>query len=173
LELKRLEPDDTRPQFSCGDDDLNEFFHLDSVQGGKELLSVTYSLIDNTENTVAYFSLSNDSIKKEDCPKSAFRRLVDALPHTKRYKSMPAVKIGRLGIAENLQGSGYGTKVLDFLKVWFTQGNKTGCRFLVVDAYNKAEVKAFYAKNGFRYLTSLDENEEARIMYYDLIKFRE
>jgi hypothetical protein len=49
---------------------------------------------------------------------------------------MPAVKIGRLGVAHASQRDGTGTQVLDFLKMWFTVGNKTGCRFIVVDAYN-------------------------------------
>lgn len=86
---------------------------------------------------------------------------------------MPAVKIGRLGTSQDLHGKGYGTIVLDFLKAWFTEGNKTGCRFLVVDAYNENNVIKFYKKNGFEFLTSADEEENTRIMYFDLITFGE
>ncbi len=173
MELRRLEPDDPRPAFTCGDDDLDEYFHLDSIQGSKELLSVTYAFLDeDSGEALAFFSVSNDSVKKEDCGRSAFDRIRDIFPRSKRYKSMPAVKIGRLGICGDRQRDGVGTKVIDFLKAWFTQGNKTGCRFIIVDAYNKENVTAFYQKNGFEFMTLNDDGEAARIMYFDLKQFR-
>jgi GNAT superfamily N-acetyltransferase len=171
LDLKRLEPDDARPAFSCGDSDLDEFYSKDSIEGCKQLLSVTYVFLKN-ERAAAFFSVLNDSIRKQD-GRSAFEKILRTLPQGKRYPSMPAVKIGRLGICKEFQGAGYGTSVLDFLKAWFTIGNKTGCRFLIVDAYNEKNVTKFYAKNGFRFLTGNDKSEKTRIMYFDLIKFRE
>jgi len=171
LELKRLDPDDQRPEFSCGDCDLDEFYQIDSIEGGRQLLSVTYAVIDK-EKIIAFFSVSNDSIKKEDVPRSVFEHIAKLIPREKRYSSMPAAKIGRLGITKDLKRNGYGTIVLDFLKAWFTIGNKTGCRFLVVDAYNTEEIKKFYIKNGFSFLTSTDKEDKTRIMYFDLIKFR-
>jgi len=69
--LNRLNPDDSRPPFDCGDSDLNEFFAKDSVVSGKELLSVTYTL-ESDGKVIAFFSVSNDSIKKETLPKSRF-----------------------------------------------------------------------------------------------------
>ena len=83
---------------------------------------------------------------------------------------MPAVKIGRLGINEDLQKNGVGSEIIDFLKGWFTIGNKTGCRFLVVDAYNKEDVIGFYKKNGFLFLKSEGQSDQTRLMYFDLIK---
>ena len=134
LELIRLEADDPRPKFSTGDEDLDEFFHKDSIEACRELLCVTYALAKDGK-TVAFFGLSNDAIKQELVPRSALKRLLKVIPFGKRYSSMPAAKIGRLGVAKDLKRNGYGTKVLDYLKVSFTEGNKTGCRFLVVDAY--------------------------------------
>lgn len=84
---------------------------------------------------------------------------------------MPAVKIGRLGVISSGQSSGCGSRILDYMKVWFTHANKTGCRFLIVDAYNTPRVISFYKKNGFNFLVSNDEKEETRIMYFDLISF--
>jgi GNAT superfamily N-acetyltransferase len=172
LELKRLESEDGRPAFSCGHADLDEFYQKDSIEGCKQLLCVTYAFMESGI-VVAFFSVSNDAIKREDLPRSAFQRITRLVPFNKRYSSMPAVKIGRLGVSNELRRDGYGTEVLDFIKAWFTQGNKTGCRFLVVDAYNDGKAIPFYIKNGFDFLTSADENEKTRIMYFDLIKFRE
>lgn len=37
-----------------------------------------------------------------------------------------------------------------FIKDWFRhEDNKTGCRFIVVDAYNEDKVLTYYDKNGF------------------------
>ena len=74
-----------------------------------------------------------------------------------------------------------GSQLIDFIKDWFSdENNKTGCRFLVVDAYNKCEVLHYYESNGFKFLHN-SEQEEAeyykiqqdvhlytRLMYYDL-----
>ena len=172
MELRRLDPDDSRPRFSCGDPELDEFYAVDSVVGGRELLSVTYLFLDQAGDPAAFFCVSNDAIKKQLLSRSSFQRLVRVVPHEKRYSSMPAVKIGRLGVSSERRGAGIGTAVLDYLKTWFTVGNKTGCRFLVVDAYNQAEPVSFYRRNGFEFLTSNDERDATRIMYFDLIKFR-
>ena len=43
--------------------------------------------------------------------------------------------------------------------------DKTGCRFITVDAYRKAI--PFYAANGFEFLQK-DEGGETELMYYDL-----
>lgn len=59
-----------------------------------------------------------------------------------------------------------GSFLLDFIKTLFVINNKTGCRFITVDAY-KAAVP-FYEKNGFLPLTSKDNNEHTKLMYYDL-----
>ena len=41
---------------------------------------------------------------------------------------------------------------MDFIKSWFVEPyNKTGCRYLVVDAYNEDVPVAFYNKNGYGY----------------------
>jgi hypothetical protein len=120
---------------------------------------------------VSFFSISNDSIKKDEVPRSAFDRAMSVLPRGKRYSSMPAAKIGRLGVSKEFKRAGYGGRVLNWLKVSFTQQNKTGCRFLVVDAYNTEEVINFYLTNGFQFLTSKDEKDKTRIMYFDLLTF--
>lgn len=46
--------------------------------------------------------------------------------------------------------------------------NKTGCRFLTVDAYLK--VIPFYRQNGFEFLSDNDaDNPYMRLMYFDLM----
>ena len=72
--------------------------------------------------------------------------------------------------------------MLNFIKTWFVQeDNKTGCRFLVVDAYNQLKVLSFYERNKFKYLYATEELERAeqhfpetspvytRLMFLDLL----
>lgn len=172
LTLRRLEPDETRPVFDCGNNDLNEFFAVDSKSSGNELLSVTY-VAELDDKVVLFFSVSNDSIKREELPsKSRVRRFFSKIPLDKRYKSMPAVKIGRFATCTDMQCKHIGTDVIDYIKVWFTRRNKTGCRFIIVDAHNIPRTIKFYKKNDFEFLLN-DEDESNRLMYFDLIKFRE
>lgn len=69
------------------------------------------------------------------------------------------------------QKQGIGSEVLSFIKSFFTIRNKTGCRFITVDAYNCDRVIEFYEDNGFRFLTDKDKSEDTRLMYFDLKTF--
>lgn len=169
-EHRRLELDEERPAFDCGDDDLNEFFAKDSVKSGSQLLSVTYVAVEEGE-VVAFYSVSNDSIRRKDSTGSIWNRIRHPIPREKRYASLPAVKIGRLATCKDKQCNNVGTELLDYIKYSFTHGNKTGCRFIIVDAYNKDRTIRFYTKNGFEFLTSGDEGDKTRLMYFDLITF--
>ena len=53
-------------------------------------------------------------------------------------------------------------------KKFFLEDNRTGCRFMTVDAYNNDRVIKFYKKNGFQFLSNKDTNKKTRIMYFDL-----
>jgi len=59
-----------------------------------------------------------------------------------------------------------GTLLLNFIKSYFVVDNKTGCRFLTVDAY--ADAVPFYLKNGFVPLNEDDKEDDARLLYFDL-----
>ena len=82
-------------------------------------------------------------------------------------KSYPAVKLCRLGVDETAKGLRIGTAILNFIKSMFVINNKTGCRFLTVDAYLNAV--PFYEKNGFRFMNAEDNDPHTRLMYYDLM----
>lgn len=171
FKVRRLNSIDPRPHFDCADEDLNEFFHKDSIDNSKQLLSVTYA-VELGNELVAYFSISNDAIKRELCPRTAFERAASFIPHCKRYNALPAVKIGRLATAKGKQSNGIGSEILNFLKGWFTEGNKTGCRFIVVDAINKDRTINFYKKNGFKFLSQKDEGKDTRLLFFDLLTLK-
>ena len=84
----------------------------------------------------------------------------------KRLKSYPAAKICRLAINQELKGQHIGQFLINFIKSFFLADNKTGCRFLTVDAY--AAAIPFYLKQKFVPLTVEDEGAETRLIYFDL-----
>lgn len=169
----------------CGNADLDDFFANDAVLYDKELLGKTYiwATDEYPHKIVAAVTLANDSIKSKLLAKSALNKLNRPISNHKRGRSYPAALIGRLGVDIDYQGGGkhVGTQVVNFLKAWFRKvDNKTGCRFLVVDAYNEPNVLPFYESCGFRYLYSNEAEERAffgmdtdealrtRLMYVDL-----
>ena len=175
--------------FSCGDDDLDDFFHQEACLYDGQLLGKTYFFateISGTEKIVCAFTLANDSIKAALIPNASRNKIQRKIPNSKRTRSYPAVLIGRLGVSKEYQGTNdnVGSQAIDYIISWFLlPDNKTGCRFIVVDAYNKEHVLHFYAKNGFKFLYSTEELEkeanhipieeklESRMMYLDLLGY--
>ena len=175
--------------FSCDEDDLDEFFAKDCLVNQRKLLGKTYlfCLKSNPSTIVTAFSLSNDSIRLTNRITDEYKEqfLDDADLCDKALKRFPAVLIGRLGTNKAFAGQGYGTAIMDFIKVLFRTNNRTGCRFLIVDALNRPGTLHYYEKNGFNYLIN-DERLEAkymgigvgrlplntRLMYFDLLKLR-
>ena len=117
----------------------------------------------------------SDSIEKFSCGDADFKdkaefnrfRKKRGFPNEKRLKSYPAVKLCRLGVASDAKRQQIGTTMLDYIKSMFVIENKTGCRFLTVDAYLDAVL--FYEKNGFRFMIQDDDDPHTRLMYFDLL----
>ena len=171
LNSVRLSPEKDILPFDCGDADLNEFLSVDAKNYLQELLAVTY-IIESQEDIVAFFSVLNDKILYEQVNKNnLWNKIRKNIPHAKHYKSYPAVKLGRLAVNLPYQQKHLGTVLLDYIKVFFIEGNKTGCRFITVDAYRQS--LAFYEKNGFKYLTEEDKDADTRLMYYDLATLKQ
>ena len=165
--LYRLEQDTEILPFASTDDDLNEFLLDDAKKYLDDLLAVTYLFIDEQrQQTVAYFSLLNDRVTLDPEERSLWNRLNRRIANPKRKKSYPAVKVGRLAVSSQYAGEGVGKEILEYLSVLFTHRNRTGCRFLTVDAYQKAT--GFYQKCGFSYLSEKDKADPTRLMYFDL-----
>ena len=168
--------------FSCGNTDLDEFFSCDSILYRKKLLGKTYAfyLRSNPNVVVGAFTLSNDSIRIDDLPNARKQKMKHIIEH-KPLRRYPAVLIGRLGINVEYACQGFGSAIMDFIKSWFIKNNKTGCRFIIVEAYNTQPTLKYYEKNGFRYLFSTEKQEtlytyhdanmkmRTRMMFFDLI----
>lgn len=145
FKIRKLDVNDKVTSFDCGDNDLNDFILNESYLYRNELLAVTYVIEDKPE----------------------FNRFKKRFKNSKRLKSYPAVKLCRLAVDESVRHLHLGTKLLNFIKGYFAIDNKTGCRFITVDAYINAI--PFYLKNNFLELTThVKEASHTRLLYYDL-----
>jgi len=173
--------------FSCGDKDLDDFFHHDAIKYEQQLLGKSYCfrLKSDISVIVCMFTLSNSSIEARNLPNNRKRKLTENIPHEKSLSSYPATLIGRLGVDKEFGGKGVGAESIKFIKqVMLLPSNLTACRYLTVDAYNKEATLKFYEMNGFKTLFSSDNQEKehigllqdrdlkTKIMYFDLILMR-
>ena len=156
--------DEVKEDFST-DADLNDFFYNDCWKYQEDLLAVTYKFVleDDPAEILALVSLSNDAL--QFVSKSKKKKETS---YQKRYlDTFPAVKIGRLAVGKDFQGQGLGGYVLSFIEKMLLTENRTGCRFITVDAYNDAV--GFYEKCGYSLNTSGDDPDGmTKSMYYNL-----
>jgi len=170
IDIIRLEECTSITSFDCGDVDLNDFLHNDAKDYLKSMLAVTY-LVKKDNDIVAYFCLSNDSLTRTtiltDEEKALWNRVGRKIPNSKRRRTYPAVKIGRLAVAKEYSGFGIGQQIIrSIAMIYLSKQHHAGCRFITVDAYQSA--LNFYQKNKFQYLTTKDIDDDIRTMYFDL-----
>lgn len=174
FQIRRLAKDESICEFNCGDEDLNDFILNESQLYRKARLAVSYVIqkIDNKQ-VVGFFSLANDRVSISDFEsKTEFNKFrKKRFVNEKRIKSYPAVKICRLAVDESAKGMSLGTFILDFIKTYFVVDNKTGCRFITVDAYSNAI--PFYLKNQFLPLSQDSDSDHTRLLFFDLDEIEE
>ena len=165
---RRLDLDTDMSGFDCDCPDLNDFIHNDALNYTNELLAATFVYF-HKGVPVAFVSYSNDKISAAG--ETLWNRISRSISNRKRSHAAgyPAVKIGRLGIDKNFKRLKLGSQILDFTKAWFITNNKTGCRFITLDAYNQDPVVSFYKSNGFDFLEKKqDPPKRTVLMHYDL-----
>lgn len=174
LELSQIDANfdqEILESFDCGDADLNEYFQLESLLNKAELISQPYFLhvaAMEREFPVAIIDLCNDSIRKHSSKQSPGYFDNIELHPDKQFAFLPAVKITRFGVSVPFQRLNIGTNVLNMVKTLFVTENRTGCRFLTVDAYNNEKTLNFYYKNEFKPFYDQDKNKQTRSLFYDL-----
>ncbi|HLD57034.1 MAG TPA: GNAT family N-acetyltransferase [archaeon] len=148
--------------FSTDNKELKAFLVEDSMKNQQLSISTTYLWFHKkTGELVAYVSLLNDSLRIRETELENIFVEKGIL-----YKSLPALKIGRLCVDKRFAGRGIGTFLTKFAMIKASKiGEEVGCRFLVLDS--KKEAVEFYKKIGFWVLR--EEEKETVTMYYDLL----
>lgn len=171
--------------FDCGKDDLNEFFQKDAPFYKNNLFAETYYFqpLEVAKQgivfPVAFISFSNDNIfltkeERKGEKRGFWKEVQKTVPHKLRgFVTYPAVKICRLGVKKDYQRQDVGTHLLNMTKQFFLTHNRTGCRFITVDADNDEPTTRFYQKNGFQFLWDGDRDDGTRIMTFDLMRYKD
>ena len=168
MNVVRLTPDYVLTAFDCGDSDLNEFLLEDAKHFLEKRIANTFILEDNG-CIAAYFCLLNDKVSRVEVTNSRWKKIKDSFPEGKRFRSYPAIKIGRFAVSKEYQDRNIGSMLLDLLKDQLnTQVSQSAFRFITVDAYLSAI--HFYQKNGFVELSQKEEDEHTRLMFFDMME---
>ncbi|MEK6845679.1 MAG: GNAT family N-acetyltransferase, partial [Nanoarchaeota archaeon] len=109
--------------------ELVDFLREDALGNQKQRLSVTF-LWFYDGNLVSYISLLNDKINLEGNLKEFFQE------KGIHYKSLPALKIGRICVDDRFQRRGLGKlMILTTIKIAHEiSKTRSGCRFVTLDA---------------------------------------
>lgn len=174
--LEPITPEALLLDFDCGNEDLNSFYRDELWQHEEELITKSYiffpegATVREAEPPAAFISFCNDAVLKARFTRGEWKKVVREVPFRKRYSALPGVKIARLGVQKGYKRKGVGSALLNITKLLFLTNNRTGCRFITVDAYNTEEAIGMYRKNYFAFMTDTDKDNETRIMYYDLAR---
>lgn len=158
-------------RFSCGVEELDDFFHDEIWLCAKYHYLIPYKcILSETGEIIGLFTLANDVIALEEDDKIDFPQMAPEYNWIfKRQCSYPAVNIGHLGIKHNCQSKGLGQIIVNFVAATFRNNPIAGCQFISVDALNNQKTINFYAyKVGFEFLTVYDIGKHTRRMYLDI-----
>ena len=151
--------------FTTSTKELKDFLIQDALNNQNQRLSVTF-LWFYGNSLVGYVTLLTDKINLEGNLKEFFRE------NDIHYKSLPALKIGRLCVDENFLRRGIGKLMVMFSIQKSNEINegKAGCRFITLDAKRNENRKLdsihFYKNLGFKVLK--ERVKGTTPMYLDL-----
>ena len=168
MRLVRLTQDYNITAFDCGDADLNAFL-VEDAKGALVKRVAKTLILEDEGKIVAYCSLLNDRISRQDVTNSQWKKIRERFPASKQFRSYPCVKIGRLAVSINYRGLHIGTQMIDTIRTLLEENDSySAFRFLTVDAYISAI--GFYESMGFVKLTRKEEDEHTRLMYFDMLE---
>jgi ribosomal protein S18 acetylase RimI-like enzyme len=140
--LEALGDGHQRNLFDCGGPALDKYFRTQVTQDIRRNIANCFVAVEaETGKVAAYYTLAAASIPFVDLPSEVTKRLP-------RYPTVPAVRIGRLGVDRSFQRRGLGEAMLADAAA--RAANADAAAFtLLVDAKSDSAV-AFYHRYGFR-----------------------
>ena len=141
--IEPLENHHDRATFSCGNEQLDKYFHFAATQDQKRNIAIPYVIFDRErQKIIGYYALSTTGINLEQLPQS----IVKKLP---KYPIVGAVLIRRLAVAEDCRGFGWGKLLIMDALYRIAVSQTTGCFAVVVQAIDDEAVR-FYQRFEFQ-----------------------
>lgn len=164
--------------FSCGHCGIDSFLFSHAEKNQNELLLRVYSYRLNLGNgdgpllsePVAYVSMYNSvqNLEDYDIDEKGLNG-----PHAEDFRrSFPSVGICNLAVKSEYQRNSIGTNILNLIKRIFVTNNKTGCRFISIQAIKDSGIVRFYKKNDFEPTSVSAYGGDTVSMFCDLLRFK-
>jgi ribosomal protein S18 acetylase RimI-like enzyme len=146
LEIFILDKTHNRNAFECEEQQLTDYIKKQVSQDIKKRLAVCFVAIDNDNNVIGYYTLSSESLGREQIPGKYLKKV------PQNYNA-PVILLGRLARNITAKGTGLGEHLLlDALFRAFTLSEESiGAMAVIVDPMNQFAIK-FYEKYGFEQL---------------------
>jgi GNAT superfamily N-acetyltransferase len=138
--IEPLSPHHDRAVFSCGAPELDRYLQQQAGQDLKRRLAAVFILTNDSRTVAGFYTLSAHSILASDLP----LELTRTLP---RFP-LPVTLLGRMAVAQSLQGRGLGEFLLFHALDRARIGSQQVASWaVIVDA--KAGARDFYLKHDF------------------------
>jgi ribosomal protein S18 acetylase RimI-like enzyme len=144
LRIVLLNDSHDRAGFTCGVESLDRYLKTQAGQDIRRKANGVFVLNAKGEprKVMGYYTLCAMTISQGDVPEAARK-------HVPRYPLVSATLIGRLAIASDRQGQGFGSILLaDALQRAFESAGTVGSSMVVVDALDETAA-GFYAAHDF------------------------
>jgi len=137
--------------FESNNKELRDFLVEDALKNQEIGISTTYLWFYNPKNRLAaYVTILMDAIRVSGDLRSSF------LGQRVGYKTLPALKVGRLCVDKRYERRSIGTNIMYFvMEKAIHLSDEAGCRFIIVDA--KKDSEHFYKKLGFDVLRAREK----------------
>jgi GNAT superfamily N-acetyltransferase len=147
--IARLDPKESRVDFSCGIDALDRYFREIATQDIKRRVASCYVAKSSENGRIAgFYTLAAASIPLTGLPEALSRKLP-------RYPSVPVARLGRLAVDARFQGRQLGAALL-WDAIARASRSEVTVYALAVDAKDD-RAEAFYRHFGFISLESLNK----------------
>lgn len=141
VSIKEIRHKSLLKKFDCGIEKLNEFLSRYAIKNEELGIGRTFVALNNNNRISGYFTLATAQVAYQEIP-DKYR---DKLP---KYP-IPALRIARLAVNKELQGSGLGKWLLSQIFIKAIQvADITGLYLIIVDT--KETSKSFYEHYGFQ-----------------------
>jgi predicted GNAT family N-acyltransferase len=143
LKIQVIEKKHERSAFDCGYSMLNDYLKKQARQDVNRDLSACFVLVDEDNVVRGYYTLSANSIRRDDFPDELKKKLPLG------YTDLPTTLLGRLAVDNTLKGQGYGEILLmNALNRSLETSESVGALAVVVDPIDE-KAQLFYSKYGF------------------------
>lgn len=134
-----------RKNFSCGKQSLDNYILKNATKDVKAGACTCFVIINEHDEVVAYYTLSTESIPKEEAPEEYQKSI--------KYETIPVILLGRLARDHSVKGQGYGRFMLiEALKRSVKVVKEhIGAVAVIVDPIDE-EAISYYSKYGFTML---------------------